>query len=269
VRVQAARALGAIADAAATDPLLAALGQDTAIDVRTEAARALGAIGNRAATDALTSVLDDHRDVVLRAMEALERIADPRCIDVVVRKLEDADSNVGRAAFRILAAIDDPRTVDSLIEGLGHAQPFSHFSHQVAKALVAKNDARAVEPLVSAAVAHSDIELAAAAVALDRDAAVELLLVALRDGPEDVRCNSAALLGFVRASAAAPALRAAVRSSSDALRRLAVSALGDIRDRDSVQVLVTALDDPDAGVRHRSAEALARDTSTNPTVCFQ
>jgi len=76
LRKCAAKALGLIGSATATDDLISALGDDD-FKVRKSAARALGQIGDKRAIPALKKALDDPDYTVTKyAEEALDRLSD-------------------------------------------------------------------------------------------------------------------------------------------------------------------------------------------------
>ena len=89
------------------------------------------------------------------------------------------------------------------------------------------------------------------------EAAVDGLLVALKDPVEDVRCQAAWALGRAGKARAVEALIEALKDSP-AVRRQAIRALGQIGDPRALPALNAALKDDDTRVRRYAAKAIAR-----------
>ena len=103
VRIRAAKALGEIGDASATDALIDCLKHDKDRGVRTNAVISLGHIGDRSAVPALTGILD-HNNLTLRsnAAYALVQIAGISAVPAVIHLLDDKDTDTrGRVAKAI------------------------------------------------------------------------------------------------------------------------------------------------------------------------
>ena len=89
------------------------------------------------------------------------------------------------------------------------------------------------------------------------EAAVDGLLVALKDTDEDVRCQAAWALGRTGRTRAVDALIEALKDTPE-VRKQAVRALGEIGDRRALPALNVALKDEDPRVRRYAAKAIAR-----------
>jgi HEAT repeat protein len=98
VREYSAKALAAIGDTRAVEPLIRAL-QDNEI-VRREAANALNYIGDTRAVEPLIALLLNDYDSQVRqaAATALGSIGDTRAVEPLTQALEDADALVRDAA---------------------------------------------------------------------------------------------------------------------------------------------------------------------------
>ncbi|MGA7076917.1 MAG: HEAT repeat domain-containing protein, partial [Halobacteriota archaeon] len=134
-------------------------------------------------------------DVRINAASVLGEISDPHAVEPLIKMLNDADSDVCKAAAEALGRIGEP-AVKTLIKVLSDADWGVRESAAAADALGRIGDSRAVEPLIrvlSDADSHVR-ESAAAAEALGRigdSRAVEPLIRALNDADSDVRTNAA------------------------------------------------------------------------------
>lgn len=89
------------------------------------------------------------------------------------------------------------------------------------------------------------------------EAAVDGLLVALKDTDEDVRCQAAWALGRTGKTRAVDALIEALEDSP-AVRKQAIRALGEIGDPRALPALNAALKDEDPRIRRYAAKAISR-----------
>ena len=128
----------------------------------TEAARRLGESQSRAAAAPLTDLLavGTSPALAVEALAALEKIREPKAIQVLTLYSGNRNVPVRRAAVRALAALSDGRVVGVLLERLGDSAPEVRATAAEALAarketraaarlfkLVAKNDAGAAVPL--------------------------------------------------------------------------------------------------------------------------
>ena len=88
------------------------------------------------------------------------------------------------------------------------------------------------------------------------EAAIDGLLIALKDPDPGVRRYSADALGRLRASRAVPALIDAVHDPQPDVRFEAITALGSIGDRRAIGAITAALHDPDECARSKAEWAL-------------
>ena len=89
------------------------------------------------------------------------------------------------------------------------------------------------------------------------EAAVDGLIVALKDTDEDVRCQAAWALGRTGRTRAVDALIDALKDSP-AVRKQAIRALGHLGDARALPALNGALKDEDPRIRRYAARAIAR-----------
>ena len=89
------------------------------------------------------------------------------------------------------------------------------------------------------------------------EAAVDALIVALKDTDASVRREAARALAQLNSRRAAPALAAAMKDADDSMRATIVGALGEIGDSRALEPLTQALKDSDASVRRSAAAAIA------------
>ena len=114
-RATAAYALGRYRDAAAFQPLLAAL-RDRDADVRARACAAAASYGDRAAVEPLIANLQTDKKTRgrLAAAQALGVVRDERSVRPLAEALNDKKAEVRAAAAVSLAAIGDARAMDPL-----------------------------------------------------------------------------------------------------------------------------------------------------------
>lgn len=118
VRVQAATALGWIADPRTAQPLSGCL-RDVDARCRCAAAEALGMLRTPAALKPLARAMaDPNREVRVRAARALGELGDPVAIDLLLAVLRDEEEHleVRSAAARALGALHLPKALGALQE---------------------------------------------------------------------------------------------------------------------------------------------------------
>jgi HEAT repeat protein len=135
------------------------------------------------AVDLLVAALADERDIVAQRAERLLLELRPASTDALVAEL--ADGAAAHRAAVILAAINDPRTMHPLMQGLTHTD--SRVRSQCAYALGELRD----------------------------PAAVERLLEATRDSDHEVRVRAGAALDRMGTAAVAVSVAALLRENGD------------------------------------------------------
>ena len=232
VRSAAAEALGGIKDPRAIEPLISAMLRDGYEYTRAEAAWALAAMEDPRVIEPLIEALSDpHQDVRAVAELALARMG-PLSVEPLIKVLNKKGTAALRnSAVRALGGINDPRVVDPLIKALDDAA----VRDSAAIALGEIKDPRAVEPLIKILKAkdHSGGSSVAAALIKMGAPSVEPLAQALNDNDQVVR-------------------------------RLAVIALGEIKDPKAIGALTERLKDESPEVRQAAQEAIEKIQKANP-----
>ena len=216
--------------------------------MRLRIAETLGQIGEPA-TPVLVEALANHPNEVVRraCAKTLTLIADPTAIPTLVNSfLNDSDtvvqgSSVGAlartgrpAAPELLKILENPTHPETI---KGHAAWALAFMGSEAKALLLQaltSDSEAVRAAVVGAIAKVAQEEASAS-------NFDILINALSDQAEIVRCEAAAVLGNLAHQPAIPKLLPLLGHSSLETRKSAVLAIMKIGQPDTVEALQTAM----------------------------
>lgn len=119
VRMEAARKLGEIKDAAAVSPLIGILKGDKDRDVRGSTQDALVNIGKPAVESLIVMLKDKDWHARRRAVQALGRIKDPGAIEpLVVAMRTDKDCYVRKFSARAIGEMNDIRAAEILLDAL-------------------------------------------------------------------------------------------------------------------------------------------------------
>lgn len=304
-RKEAANALGQIKDPRAVDFLIPALLNDAEGVVRSEAAEALGTIGDpkavthlivalqqenthvathkstntlvyasalsklgSPAVEPLIAILGDLRyDPELRheSARALGDIADPGSIQPLITALKDASGYVREAAARALGKIRDPSAVEPLTAILMDSE--DRASEMAADALGEIRDPRAVEPLLAALkdlkeIRRKDVTRSYIAGALEKigdPRAIDPMIIALSDDPyRYVRLTAARILGNNRSVNTLESLISALKDPDSGVREVVMEEIGKFDDPLPIEPLLAAITDTDFHVRRRAAELLIK-----------
>jgi HEAT repeat protein len=216
------------------------------------------------------------------AAQALGQLGDVRAVEPLITALTDGDRTVREAAAQALGQLGDVRAVEPLITALTDSA--TTVRETAAQALGQLGDVRAVEPLMAALTDGDTTVREVAAASLGKldwqpagetggrywvvlkqwdkcvamgSAAVEPLLVALKDSDSNVRQASAKALGQLGDAGAVGPLITVLRGKDKELSQTAVKVLVEI-GIPSVSPLVTALRDPDKSVQQVAAEGLGK-----------
>jgi HEAT repeat protein len=267
VRNGAAADLGKMGDTRAVEPLIKALGDRQEWSVRCSAAEALGELGDTRAIESLISALEDPEKYVRAfATKALGELGDPRAVDPLIDMLEDPYA--ADWAAESLGKLGDVRAIEPLIAALSY--PDSEVSLKAVTALAHLGCQSAVTPLIKMLRlrrGYQDRVFQATASALgtlgDARAVEPLLMAALGDGHDAVRSSSAASLAQLRALP----WSTLVRGDDEDFARLGRS--GDIR---AIKPLIRSLprnwyrgDDP---YSERVRAALAELRAVEPVIAI-
>lgn len=270
-RKNAARALGAIKDERAIDPLIQALGdiKDRELAVLWSATWALRDLGKHLGTPVvvpLIQALHDRRwSVRAHAAIALGEIGDGRAVGPLLQAARRKGARKGaneKETVRIVEALGelkDTRATEYLSTLLSIKAIYRH--GEVPIALGKIRDPRAVEPLIR--VVKNKKMLAkirqTAVMALgeigDRRA-VEPLIEALSDPDQDIRENAAEALGQLKDKRAVAPLLRVLRGGAFEVRYQAVYALGELGDPRAVPPLIRMLKSKDSRLHGPAVNAL-------------
>jgi HEAT repeat protein len=280
VRLNAVRSLGRIREPGAISyllPILEASNEDT--EVRAAAAQALGHLRAVAAIDALYNALShSQKSIHVEASMALARIGEP-ALERLIEALH-ATGKLQRQRRRSAAAAlgwmvgggylaQNPVAVTKAMEALVAEAGSTDRTvrYEIAQALAATNDYRALEPLMiglrydappvrrSAAKALKEM---AANGRLSMTAVIEPLLNALDDTDEEVQFLALETLGLIKDRRVLEPLFNSLNHANPEIRYRAVLALGDSRDASVVKPLTRLLRDKDPRIRRNAALALGK-----------
>jgi HEAT repeat protein len=264
VRSAAARALARIDHPGAHDALLWALG-DADLWVRYYAARALGERGEAAAVTALSAsaMSDAASHVRIAALDGLGLIGDTDGLSTLVACVEEPDEDIASAALRALGALGAPDALPLLQRGTRAHSIKTRLS--AIAGLAADGSEGAVGLLASVAGAEDQPAVFGAAIAALGEVAASsaagagAAVSALLDLQGDPLRAEAASTAFARLGAAHPDdLARGLEHPQADVRRKTIEALARMRTPEATQFVARALDDEVAEVRETAVLALMR-----------
>jgi len=266
------RALGATGDPAALVPVLRALAsKDAAIRVAAmESLRPLVGSDARAGDVLIEHLGDDDLEIRVLAAEYLGLLK----VGVAIGKLTSLagpgnPTRLRRAAIDALGEIGRPDATRPLIAVLKEGPAELHAS--VATSLSYIADPAAIAPLVALAqtdrgpTRHQVVRALGATLRANNDAAARKLLRELAvEG--SIKVSLAAIAGLAAAKdlADAPFLRGLVERGASDRQRAAASALGDLHDVGSIEVLANAISSKDDRLVGDAAWALGEILAATP-----
>ena len=287
-RLRAAAALGKLEDKRAFEPLVIAL-TDEDPGVRAEAARSLGMLKDSRAEPPLIAMLaGEHTEVISNVMHALAELMGSRAIPLLIEQvLGDRDpwrveEGAVEALLGTLVGIGDKSAIDPLVDNiLWHFVDDNYLLDEVFNAVIEIDEDEAVDTLARSLRSRQYVRVHEATIEvwgeLGNERAVEPLIDKLRSSSEETRGASAQALAKLGDDRAIIPLLAQLHcypySSADDVETEAIDetighALWDLGvplEEDSgqksaikspVDILVTALQHEDSGVRERAATAL-------------
>ena len=262
VRAAAAQALSHVAAVDARDALSRAA-RDTDSWVRYYAAQSLGGLRDAPALARLAELAaaDPAMHVRIAALERIGAIGHPSALDILLRYVEDTQTDLAAAALRALGHIDDERALAALKGAMRSPEQTRRLAAVIGLRTVASADA--VEAL--GWTAGSDIEDSVVAAAIDAlgavagrndDAAGRAIaaLLALTADPER-RDSSVAALSRLPGTRVTSVSEGLSHVQPD-VRRATIDVLARMRHPDASAALRGALDDGDAAVREAAVTAL-------------
>ncbi|MGI9038242.1 MAG: HEAT repeat domain-containing protein [Gemmatimonadota bacterium] len=223
------------------------------------AALAADTIDSRVFEALMKAMSSDDASLRRKAAHTLGSIENSRGVEALSRAVRsDTDAGVRKEAAWALGMIEDPAAVPALGEAV--LDESVAVRRQAAWALGMIESPDAVEAL-SPLLRDSDADLRKQAVwalgMIESSSAVDGLLPLLRDESPAVRDQTAWALGMIESSAAVSGLAAAFAQENVAdVRKQIVWALGMIEDREGLDTVVDAVEDPDAEVRDKAMWAL-------------
>jgi HEAT repeat protein len=281
--VTAIRALGDTADERAVDHLLPLLTMKPPKDrneakrigkslepTRAAAVRALGQIGDRRAVRPIARLIEgegkpSHGVPYVEVGEALGRLGDPAAFKTLVNFIQRAafrtHGAIRRPAMRALAQIDPERAIDALIEQLHqHVDPVDwEQNHDICLIFAELKDPRTIPVLAE--------RLATDAPEQRRDSAQALIAVVRENIPEaiaameEVSAGGRAGLASALAEVGEPAREQvieALQSESEKIRHGAAWAIGETKDPNLAEDLLSLVEDKHAEVRAAAAWSLGQ-----------
>ncbi len=256
VRAAAARGLGQVEGTAALQPLLAALA-DRDPWVRYYAARSLGRHAFPEALPALARLAQEDPAIHVRAaaIEALGRIGGARVVSILAPLAEAEEPDVARAALSALGMVSHPDALPPLLNALRSLQPGRQLD--AIRALAERGAAGAASALQWAAIEAGDPRVAQAAIeALARLATPEAL-AALVTLTANSQRREACIAALAQAGEAhADQIAAGLTHAQTSVRCAVVEALARMKRPRASELLLIALDDPEAVVRLAAVRAL-------------
>ncbi len=271
-RAFAARGLGLLKDAESR-PALEALARDErqTLGVRVQAVRALAAVADRRSSPVVVALLAESTPAALRleAMTALGAVADAAAAELLVDYLETSWPPL-RAAAQTALAKADPETFMTVLSGIdidrewvvraALATTLGNFPPDLPEARL-QQLAADPDPKVRAAALASMAQLAL-------PSAAKHLLTALADPDPALRMRAAQGLGTLKPAGAAEALhRAYVAARADdtyIARGALLGALAAVDPAAATPLAREALADPDWALRVRAAAVLKEIAATAP-----
>ncbi len=290
MRFCAARALGQIGDRRALPGLKKMMTEDKHRRNRAEAARALGKLGDRSVVPALRAQLGERsHGLAAAAAKSLYDLGDPQGLKALremfgkrseyshYHPTSDALAEMGQKAVPIvMEGLVDPKNrrlrenaavavkvigascADRVLALLGDARPYVR--HAAARALHHRPDQRALRPLIALLGEDKEGVNRAAAEALGsigRAAVPELIGVA-KSNRMPALLHAIGAMGRIRDRRLVPVLVALLRHGDAIVRQAAVSALVDQPHKDALPAVITRLKDGEDSVRICVLDRLSR-----------
>ena len=198
---------------------------------------------------------DEDPNIRKETAEALGFIGDVKAIRPLIQALEDDDDGVQEESMKALIKIGVP-SIDALAKVLNDRN--NQVRKHAVQALGEIKDARAVESLIQV-LTDSDVDVLGDAVsALEKIgiASVKPLIRALKDKDSQIRKLAVEALGEIRDTRAVEPLIQVLSDNDSIVRGEAADALSKISDIRAVEPLIQVLSDNDSNVRCKAALAL-------------
>jgi len=218
----------------------------TSVKTRRSAAKKLGEIGDARALEPLINILIDFdASVVLNALDALEKLNEPKWKQAVIR------TNYGRYTFedtkwreriiQALSTLKDERGLNAIITALEDGDNLVRV--KAAEAIQEFGDKRAVEPLINSLQIETEDwvkpYLIKSLGSLGDPRAFEIIVNALKSKRKDVRGAAAKALGDLGDHRAVSSLLEALKDNE--IKEYAARSLGKLGDKTAILPLINLL----------------------------
>lgn len=261
VRRIALLALADLEDDSVLAPIVAALREDAAPEVRAEAARVLGAWEYADAVQALCEALTNSaQEVREAAAHSLASLKDPASGPLLTPWASHHDPFVRQAVLRGLRELRYAGALEPALNALTASDDLVRL--EAVSVLGWLKSEQALGPLTDIAAQDPDAAVRRAAIgalgigAAATEATVAALLRALLDAAWQVREEAAVTLGKLRVAAARDALIVALDDDYWQVRLQAVRALGKLRDSTASTALAALLTHAISNLRKEAALSL-------------
>jgi HEAT repeat protein len=205
-------------------------------------------------TELLKKIEDNRRDHI---GHALMLIGTPS-VEPLLVSLNDGDPLIRKYAARFLGWLNDQRALELLISALRDVD--SKVRGEAIWSLLRLGNTRAIKPLVTVLQDEDPAVRAQAAEALIGfgDFAIEPLLVILQSKESYQRWRAAWILGRIKNSTATEALIRALDDSTTEVKRIAITALGEVGDPRAIESLTLLLNVKDPGISSAAEFSIRR-----------
>ena len=255
----AADALGAIKDTRALEPLFAAF-MSSPVDIYHRIilysyVEAICDLGDTGAISALRPYLS-HEDwsipyIILRNLWKFDK---PEVIDILKEYIFNSNSTISNEAIGSLTKIDDPRVIDPLVFVLGQSD--KKMLDDISKALIRFGEI-AVEPLCKALTSNKISKAAPILGMIDDPRATETLIQVSENDDANVRRAAIKALGHKKLQKAKNIFIKALKDTNWGVRAEAVTALGMLKDLESVPELIVLFSEEDYSMNDKIIASLS------------
>jgi len=232
--------------------------QDPDVKIRLEALDVLRNAHRPEAVPIIAAVKDASPDVCRRALQALVEYHTPEATDMLLAALASPEADLRRIAVHAFVSRKEPRAVEPLLALL--QDPTPKVSLTACQALAYSGDPRAVEPLLAllkSADAVWRITAVEALTQVDDPRVPDALAAILHDPDPNVQQAAASTLAWRKDPRALDPLAVMLKSVDVETRRNTAATLeGSITNPRAVDLLLTALRDPDHHVRILALQSL-------------
>jgi HEAT repeat protein len=243
-------------------------------DVRVAAAGALGQLGDPRAVEFLLQRLDDadwngQRQAVAAA---LGQLGDPRAVEPLVQRLTDMHANMRQVAAEALGRLGDVTASKSLLQRLNDQDADVRKAVLLALGKIADNSVLdAVAAVFHKPLEKRPVRMAAAAVLLkfNRDDGLSLLTEFAGSNNSTTRKEVAETLGAFPTAAGSQLLPMLVEDRNLQVKLEAIQSLGNIQATNALPALQTLLRNPNIKVQTAAAEALSQIASPDSIPALQ